>query len=60
MNSTPLHIGIVACCAADAALCYRTICEEGAQLLGSDANCALPTLGSTRQLARAALRRAVA
>jgi hypothetical protein len=60
MNSTPLHIGIVACCAAGAALCYRTICEERPQLLGSDANCALPTLDSTRLLALAALRRAVA
>lgn len=38
MNSTPLHIGIVACSAAGAALCYRTICEEGAQLLGPHAH----------------------
>ena len=30
----PLHIGIVACSAEGAALCYRTICLEGAQLLG--------------------------
>ena len=29
-----LHIGIVACSAEGAALCYRTICAEGAQLLG--------------------------
>jgi aspartate racemase len=28
------HIGIVACSAEGAALCYRTICLEGAQLLG--------------------------
>ena len=28
------HIGIVACTAEGAALCYRTICVEGAQLLG--------------------------
>ena len=28
------HIGIVACSAEGAALCYRTICVEGAQLLG--------------------------
>lgn len=28
------HIGIVACSAEGAALCYRTICAEGAQLLG--------------------------
>ncbi len=30
----PLHIGIVACSAEGAALCYRTICVEGAGLLG--------------------------
>src|SRR6266700_3928259 len=30
----PHHIGIVACSAEGAALCYRTICVEGAQLLG--------------------------
>jgi aspartate racemase len=30
----PRHIGIVACSAEGAALCYRTICVEGAQLLG--------------------------
>src|SRR5712671_20513 len=30
----PLHIGIVACSAEGAALCYRTICVEGAELLG--------------------------
>src|SRR5271157_1848200 len=28
------HIGIVACSAEGASLCYRTICVEGAQLLG--------------------------
>ena len=30
-----LHIGIVACSAEGAALCYRTICVEGAELLGA-------------------------
>ena len=30
----PLHIGIVACSAEGAALCYRTICLEGAQSFG--------------------------
>jgi aspartate racemase len=30
----PDHIGIVACSAEGAALCYRTICAEGAALLG--------------------------
>ena len=28
------HIGIVGCSAEGAALCYRTICLEGATLLG--------------------------
>jgi aspartate/glutamate racemase len=32
--SVPLHIGIVACSAEGAALCYRTICAEGAAVLG--------------------------
>lgn len=32
--SRPQHIGIVAGSAEGAALCYRTICHEGAQLLG--------------------------
>jgi len=30
----PRHIGIVACSAEGAALCYRTVCVEGAQLFG--------------------------
>lgn len=30
----PQHIGIVACSAEGAALCYRTICVEGARYLG--------------------------
>ena len=30
----PAHIGIVACSAEGASLCYRTICSEGAALLG--------------------------
>jgi len=34
----PQHIGIVACSAEGAALCYRTICVEGAQLLGPHAH----------------------
>jgi len=33
--ATPLHIGIVACSAEGAALCYRTVCVEGANLLGA-------------------------
>lgn len=32
------HIGIVACSAEGAALCYRTICIEGADLLGPHAH----------------------
>ena len=31
----PQHIGIVACSAEGAALCYRTICVEGAELVGA-------------------------
>jgi aspartate racemase len=34
----PQHIGIAACSAEGAALCYRTICVEGAQLLGGHAH----------------------
>jgi len=34
----PLHVGIVACSAEGAALCYRTICGEGARLLGPHAH----------------------
>lgn len=34
----PRHIGIVACSAEGAALCYRTICVEGAGLLGPHAH----------------------
>ena len=34
----PQHIGIVACSAEGAALCYRTICVEGAALLGPHAH----------------------
>jgi len=32
------HIGIVACSAEGAALCYRTLCMEGARLLGPHAH----------------------
>jgi aspartate racemase len=34
----PQHIGIVACSAEGAALCYRTICSEGEGLLGDYAH----------------------
>src|SRR6185312_4349200 len=34
----PRHIGIVACSAEGASLCYRTICVEGAALLGTHAH----------------------
>jgi aspartate racemase len=34
----PRHIGIVACSAEGAALCYRTICVEGAGFLGPHAH----------------------
>lgn len=36
--SPPLHIGIAGCSAEGAALCYRTICAEGAALLGPHAH----------------------
>jgi len=32
------HIGIVGCSAEGAALCYRTVCLEGAQLMGEHAH----------------------
>src|SRR5713226_7504075 len=34
----PQHIGIIACSAEGAALCYRTICVEAARLLGPHAH----------------------
>src|SRR5687767_14173342 len=34
----PLHIGIVACSAEGASLCYRTICAEGARFFGPHAH----------------------
>lgn len=37
-DPVPLHIGIVACSAPGAALCYQTICSEGAELLGAHAH----------------------
>ena len=37
-SAIPHHIGIVACSAEGAALCYRTICAEGAVLLGPHAH----------------------
>lgn len=36
--SAPRHIGIVACSAEGAALCYRTICTEAPRLLGGHAH----------------------
>ena len=38
MNTPPLHIGIVACSAEGAALCYRTLCAEGSQRMGPHAH----------------------
>lgn len=38
MNTPPLHIGIVACSAEGAALCYRTLCAEGSQRIGPHAH----------------------
>lgn len=36
--SVPHHIGIVACSAEGAALCYKTICTEGPRILGPHAH----------------------
>jgi aspartate racemase len=53
MPNTPLHIGIVACSAEGAALCYRTICVEGAAELGEHAHPEVtmhtPSLAETMQ-----------
>src|SRR3954451_3454935 len=38
MRRMTLHIGIVGCSAEGAALCYKTICIEGAALLGPHAH----------------------
>jgi aspartate racemase len=38
VSHSTLHIGIVACSAEGAALCYRTICSEGAGFLGPHAH----------------------
>lgn len=38
MRRRPLHIGIVACSAEGAALCYRTLCAEGEARLGPHAH----------------------
>lgn len=38
MNATPLHIGIVACSAEGAALCYRSLCADGAARMGPHAH----------------------
>ena len=43
----PRHIGIVACSAEGAALCYRTICAEGAALLGPYAHPEVSLHGSS-------------
>ncbi len=51
----PQHIGIAACSAEGAALCYRTICTEGAQLLGAahahpEVSMHTPSLAATMNL----------
>jgi aspartate racemase len=50
----PRHIGIAACSAEGAALCYRTICVEGAALLGPHAHPEVsmhtPSLAATMEL----------
>jgi aspartate racemase len=49
------HIGIAACSAEGAALCYRTICTEGAQLMGAphahpEVSMHTPSLAATMDL----------
>ena len=43
MPAMSYHIGIVGCSAEGAALCYRTICQEGALLLGPHPEVSLHT-----------------
>jgi hypothetical protein len=61
------HIGIVACSYEGAALCYQTICREGASDMGEHAHpeitlivlqedSSLPVLDSTSILARASFK----
>lgn len=38
ITAAPLHIGIVACSAEGAALCYRTLCAEASQRMGPHAH----------------------
>lgn len=38
MTAMPQHIGVVGCSGEGAALCYRTLCIEGARLLGGYAH----------------------
>jgi aspartate racemase len=38
VKNHPLHVGIVACSAEGAALCYRTLCHEAAAILGRHAH----------------------
>lgn len=49
----PKHIGIVACSAEGASLCYRTICVEGPKLMGGHAHPEVtmhtPSLGATME-----------
>ncbi len=37
-NNKPLTIGIVACSAEGAALCYRTICSSASEIMGKHAH----------------------
>ena len=51
----PQHIGIAACSAEGAALCYRTICTEGPELLGAahahpEVSMHTPSLAATMDL----------
>ena len=49
-NRNPLHIGIVACSAEGAALCYRTVCGEGARKFYGTRHAAFTLCGRVPQL----------
>src|SRR5205814_1683224 len=47
------HIGIVGCSAEGAALCYRTVCVEGAQLLAARGlSCLRPSIAERDEIHR--------
>jgi aspartate racemase len=57
MTAPPQHIGIVACSADGAALCYRTLCTEAPHLLGAYAHPEVSLHGHSFALYEACLAR---